>query len=100
MRGYADGDGSGDEGYLSKSEIIWHTGEPGLSLSVFFDIGGTGTKSENNIQTIRSWGLEANYTKPNDYFVKLDWARRIGINQLVATDNKKHRFWFMVGKIF
>ena len=100
VRGYADGDGSGDEGYLSKSEIIWHTGEPGLSLSVFFDIGGTGTKSENNIQTIRSWGLEANYTKPNDYFVKLDWARRIGINQLVATDNKKHRFWFMVGKIF
>ncbi|MBR1398522.1 MAG: ShlB/FhaC/HecB family hemolysin secretion/activation protein, partial [Selenomonadaceae bacterium] len=24
VRGYADGDASGDEGYLSKSEIVWH----------------------------------------------------------------------------
>ena len=100
VRGYADGDGAGDEGYLTRTEIIWHTPEPGLSLSTFLDIGGAGVKTNHDIQTIRSWGFEANYAKPNDYFIKLDYARKIGNNSLVASDDKRQRFWFMVGKIF
>ena len=100
VRGYADGDCTGDEGYLTKTELIWHTDIPGLSLSAFLDIGGSGYKVDHDIQTIRSWGIEANYVKPNDYFVKLDYARKIGNNLQVASDDKKHRFWFMVGKIF
>jgi len=101
VRGYGDGEGSGDEGYLSKSEVIWHTDVPGLALSLFFDIGGTGKKTDHNISTIRSWGLEANYTKTNDFFIKLDYARKLGRNnRLVAMDDKRQRFWFMLGKIF
>ena len=100
VRGYADGDGAGDEGYLTRTEFIWHTGAPGLSLSTFLDIGGVGYKTDHDIHTIRSWGLELNYAKPNDYFIKLDYARKIGNNLQVASDDKKNRFWFMVGKIF
>ena len=100
VRGYADGEGSGDEGFLSRSEVIWHTDEPGLSFSLFFDAGGSGIKSERNVEIIRSWGLEANYAKSNDYFVKLDYARKVGNNFSVARDDKRQRFWFIVGKIF
>ena len=100
VRGYADGDGAGDEGYLTRTEFIWHTDVPNLSLSAFFDIGGAGYKYDHDIHTIKSWGLELNYAKPNDYFIKLDYARKLGNNQLVASDDKKNRFWFMVGKIF
>ncbi len=100
VRGYADGDGAGDEGYLTRTEFIWHTDVPNLSLSAFFDIGGAGYKYDHDIHTIKSCGLELNYAKPNDYFIKLDYARKIGNNRLVASDDKKNRFWFMVGKIF
>lgn len=100
VRGYADGDGAGDEGYLTKTELIWHTDIPNLSLSAFLDIGGVGYKNEHDIHTIRSWGIEANYSKPNAYFVKLDYARKIGNNLQVASDDKRGRFWFMVGTIF
>ena len=100
VRGYADGDGPADKGFLSKSEVIWYTPIQNLSLSTFFDIGGAGVKSERGIKTIRSWGFEANYAKPNDFFVKMDYARKIGNNRLVASDSTRQRFWFMVGKIF
>lgn len=100
VRGYADGDDTGDEGYLTRTEFIWHTDVPNLSLSTFLDVGGAGYKSDHDIHTIKSWGIELNYAKPNDYFVKLDYARKIGNNLQVASDDKKQRFWFMVGKIF
>ena len=100
VRGYADGDGYGDEGYLTRTELIWHTNVPNLSLSTFLDIGGAGYKVEHDIHTIKSWGIELNYSKPNDYFVKLDYARKIGNNLELASDDKNQRFWFMAGKIF
>ena len=62
-------------------------------------IGGASYKSEGDTRTIRSWGIEANFTQPNDYFIKLDYARKIGNNREVASDDKRQRFWFMVGKI-
>ncbi|MBQ7631126.1 MAG: ShlB/FhaC/HecB family hemolysin secretion/activation protein [Selenomonadaceae bacterium] len=100
VRGYADGDGAGDEGYLTRSELIWHTKDPRLSFSVFLDVGGAGNKVDHDIKTIKSWGIEANFAQPNDYFIKLDYARKIGNNLQVASDDKRNRFWFMVGKIF
>lgn len=100
VRGYADGDGAGDEGYLSKTELIWHTKVPGLSFNTFFDIGGVGYKQDHDIHTIRSWGIGVNYTKPNEYFVRLDYARKIGNNLQIASDDKKQRIWFMIGTIF
>ncbi len=100
VRGYADGDSSGDEGYLTKNELVWHTDIPGLSTSLFLDIGGSGNKIEHDIKTIRSWGIGLNYSKPNDFFVRMDYARKIGNNLQVASDDVRQRFWFMVGKIF
>lgn len=100
VRGYADGDGSGDMGYLSKSEFIWHTKFEGLSFSLFFDIGGVGDKRDHELETMRSWGIGLNYSKPNDYFFRVDYARKIGNNINVASDNRRDRIWFMAGKIF
>ncbi len=99
VRGYADSEGSGDKGYLSKTEFIWHTKVRGLSFSAFFDIGGSGMRSDE-IHTIRSWGLGTIYSKPDDFFVKLDYARKIGNNRAVTQDNTRQRWWFMAGKIF
>lgn len=100
VRGYADGDASGDEGYLSKSEIIWHTKHQPLSFNLFFDLGGSGDKSAHDVHIIRSWGLGMNYNKDRDYFLRFDYARKIGNNLAVASDDVRHRIWFMAGKIF
>ena len=100
VRGYGDGDASGDEGYLSTTEFIWHTKVPGLTFSTFFDIGGCGNKLNHDIQTIRSWGTGLGYSKPNDYFFKFEYARKIGNNENVTNDFTRNRLWFMAGKIF
>ncbi len=99
VRGYADSEGSGDKGYLSKTEFIWHPKVSGLTFNLFFDIGGSGLKSDD-IHTIRSWGLGTAYAKPNDYFIKVDYARKIGNNKAVTLDSTRQRWWFMAGKIF
>ena len=54
-------------------------------------------------ETAKGWGIGLNYTKPGDYFIRLDYARRIGgldyyENSEDAKD--KGRFWFMLGKVF
>ena len=100
VRGYADGDGSGDMGYLSKSEFVWHTKYEGLAFSLFFDIGGVGDKRDHELETMRSWGIGLNYSKPDDFFFRVDYARKIGNNKNIASDNRMDRIWFMAGKIF
>lgn len=100
VRGYGDGDASGDEGYLSSTEFVWHTKVPGLTFNAFFDIGGAGDKLAHDIQTIRSWGTGVGYSKPNDYFFKFEYARKIGNNKNVTSDYTRNRLWFIAGKIF
>lgn len=103
IRAYPQGEGSGDEGWVSTLGIRYHTGLEGLSLSTYFDAGHV--KSENDGtgygQTLKGWGLGVCYNGSNNYFARFDYARRIGEDEIsIDTYDDKARMWFMVGKKF
>ncbi|MCI6159071.1 MAG: POTRA domain-containing protein [Selenomonadaceae bacterium] len=112
VRAYPQGEGSGDEGILGSAEFRYYTDTPGLVLSTYFDIGHVaynknGAKESvlNGVpkkgQTLKGWGLGAAYQQPDDWFARLDYARRIGGDENLTEDAKaKGRAWFMFGKIW
>ena len=56
---------------------------------------------ESGSETLKGWGLAANYTRPGDWFARLDYARRIGDSKYLSEDAKsKGRVWFLLGKIW
>lgn len=103
VRAYPQGEGSGDVGLLGTAEVRYYTDVPGLVLSTYLDAGhvrlshdGTGGS-----ETLKGWGLAANYTRPGDWFARLDYARRIGDSKYLSEDAKsKGRVWFLLGKIW
>ena len=102
VRAYPQGEASGDEGLLGTLELRYHTQVPGLTLSTYFDAGSVKTqKSVSGSTTLKGWGIGLTYSKPNDWFARLDYARRIGFADNLSRDaNSKQRMWFILGKIF
>ena len=112
VRAYPQGEGSGDEGFLATVEPRFYTKMPGLVFSTYFDIGrvlyrndGTpysipgGTPARG--VTLKGYGVALSYTKPNDWFARLDYARRIGSDPNLSEKAKANgRVWFMLGKIW
>lgn len=100
VRAYSDGDGNGDNGALFSGEIIYNTKFPGFSVNLFYDYGiaqnkGWGAQREH----IKGYGIGLRFSRPNDFFIKVDWAHKIGFNHNVTSDTGKNQIWFMVGKI-
>ena len=105
VRAYAQGEGAGDEGILTTAELRYHTPVRGLTFSTFYDVGlvrkSRAPLSEDNAITLRGWGLAAAYNNPGDWFARVDYARRIGLDESVsAKNNARNRVWFMAGKIW
>ena len=105
VRAYAQGEGAGDEGVLGTAEMRWHTHVRGLTLSTFYDVGTTWVNktalSSDNRVTLRGWGVSAAYSNPGDWFARVDYARRIGLDASVAPKNSgANRIWFIAGKIW
>lgn len=105
VRAYAQGEGAGDEGLLSTAELRWHTPVQGLTFSTFYDVGTARLSrhsfTNDNRVTLRGWGLGAAYNKSGDWFARLDYARRIGLDASVSPRNSaRNRVWFMAGKIW
>ena len=105
VRAYAQGEGAGDEGLLSTAELRWHAPVQGLTFSTFYDIGTARLSrhsfTNDNRVTLRGWGLGAAYNKSGDWFARLDYARRIGLDASVSPRNSaRNRVWFMAGKIW
>ena len=105
VRAYAQGEGTGDEGILATAELRYHTPVRGLTFSTFYDVGSVRKSraplSEDNAITLRGWGLAAAYNNPGDWFARVDYARRIGLDESVsAKNNARNRVWFMAGKIW
>ena len=105
VRAYAQGEGTGDEGLLGTAELRYHTPLRGLTLSTFYDIGtvrvSKGYELVDNDVTLRGWGIGAAYNNPGDWFARLDYARRIGLDSSVSAKNSaRNRIWFMAGKIW
>lgn len=49
--------------------------------------------------TLKGWGIGVTYQHPDNYFARLDYARRIGAPEIMSNDAKiKQRMWFMMGK--
>lgn len=116
VRAYPQGEGSGDEGIMGSIETRFYTKVPGLVFSTYFDIGhvwyrndGAPTRREtignpgqySSGMTLAGYGAALSYTKPNDWFARLDYARRIGGDpNLSEKAQAKGRAWFMLGKIW
>lgn len=49
--------------------------------------------------TLKGWGIGISWTRENDFFVRIDYARRIGLPDSATDDAKaKQRIWFTIGK--
>ena len=103
VRAYPQGEGSGDEGILGTIELRCHTPVRGLTLSTYFDAGHVQIAREGNEgnMTLKGWGVGISYTRPGDWFARLDYARRIGGDELMSRDaDARGRMWFLAGKMF
>ena len=103
VRAYPQGEGSGDSGYLASAELVYRTGIPHLDLSTYYDTGHVvyAHDGADGGTTLRGWGIGMSYSRPGDYFLRLDWARRIGLARNASEEAKaKNRLWFMVGKVW
>ncbi len=108
VRAYPQGEASGDQGILGTLELRYHTNLPGLTLSTYFDAGMTRAMQHattgmpfNSTSTLKGWGIGVSYSKPNDWFARFDYARRIGGYDGMSQDaQSKDRMWFIVGKIW
>lgn len=103
VRAYPQGEGAGDVGGLASAELRYHTSVPGLTLCSFYDNGYSRGSKDGTYPSMHlsGWGLGMSYTRPDDYFLRLDYARRIGLDKNATDDAaSNHRLWFMAGKIW
>ena len=104
VRAYPQGEGSGDSGFLATAELRYHTGVPGLTLSTYFDAGqvtSEGAGADLRDTTLKGWGVGITWSRQNDFFARLDYARRIGSDELMSQDaSSRQRVWFLAGKMF
>ena len=103
VRAYPQGEGSGDSGYLASAELVYRTGIPHLELSTYYDTGHVQYAHDgvDGGTTLKGWGIGVSYSRPGDYFLRLDWARRIGLARNASAEAQaKNRLWFMVGKVW
>ncbi|MFC2316737.1 MAG: ShlB/FhaC/HecB family hemolysin secretion/activation protein, partial [Selenomonas massiliensis] len=103
VRAYPQGEASGDNGCLGSIELSYRTDVPNLVLSTYFDLGHVqyANDGKNGSETLKGWGIGVSYSRPGDYFMRLDWARRVGLPEGASEAAKaKNRLWFMLGKVW
>lgn len=108
VRAYPASEACGDIGYQSSIELRFRTNEPGLTFGPFFDIGEVSlNKDFNEHRKLMGWGIgiqymdRRGYYRPQpDWFMRLDWARKIDAEQNQSTTSQNHnQFWFRVVKL-
>lgn len=103
VRAYPQGEASGDEGYVGTLELRCKTGLPGLMLSTYFDAGHVELSKDgtSGSETLRGYGFAVSYSRPDDWFARLDYARRIGGDTNLSSEAQaRGRLWFLLGKVF
>lgn len=102
VRAYAEGEASGDQGYLVTGELRWSLptrSVPSLQLAAFIDHGRVtvhkkpwnGSGDNSLILSGAGLGLIANIHK--DYTVRLDYAKKISAETDTAAPDKSGRWW-------
>jgi hemolysin activation/secretion protein len=100
VRAYPQGECSGDEGILGTAELRWYTPVSGLTLSCYLDGGEVRLRKSDNAHTsLLGWGVGLNYKTTDNWFARVDYARRIGGYDGMSEEAKaKGRLWFILGK--
>ena len=102
VRAYPQGEASGDSGYQATAELRYSTPVPYLSLAAFTDWGEVNlAKSYGQHRNLAGWGVGIEYAKPNDYFLRLDYARKLDGEKFQSeAEDKNGRLWFLAYKVF
>lgn len=100
VRAYGASDGYGDSGYLMSGEIRRATGIPYLEAAAFIDWGGAVDRNSKTWDHLAGWGLGLRYQKDNDWYIQLDWSRKIhGRFDFTEPKNHDSRFWVQIYKM-
>ncbi len=80
---------------------MYKTKVPGLNLSAYLDSGYVVQNSTDTGRHLSGYGIGIEYMKPMDWFIRLDYARKINAeyNYSERSDDNG-RFWFQVYKLF
>jgi hemolysin activation/secretion protein len=100
-KGFLERDLEYNTGLMGTMELRWHTPVRGLTLSTYLDAGHVeiARSGDEGNMTLKGWGVGLSYTRPGNWFARLDYARRIGYEVNTGKDGEaKGRLWFMVGK--
>lgn len=102
VRAYPQGEASGDSGYQATAELRYATPVPDLTLAAYVDWGEVElSKSYGQHRGLSGWGLGLQYAKADDYYLRLDYARKLGSEEFTSEESDKNgRLWFLAYKLF
>jgi hemolysin activation/secretion protein len=111
MRGFAVGDGVGDQLFQGTIELrqripAWSLWNAPLVLSAYVDGGRASNwhsptvNDSDNARTLGDYGVGVNLTARDNFQFRLDVAHRINKVQLVGSDNRMTRAWASLQKWF
>jgi hemolysin activation/secretion protein len=106
VRAYAEGEASGDQGYILTGELRWNLPTPSLQLAAFFDRGhvtvnkNPWTGSSDNSRTLSGAGIGLIANIHKDYSVRFDYARKISAETDTAAPDRGGRFWLLGTQYF
>lgn len=101
VRGYGNGDGYGDSGWLGTAEVRRATGVEGLEAALFLDAGYAKDRAWDRSERLYSWGVGLRYAMPNDWYAQLDYAWKIHARpDMSEPEDHDGRVWFQVYKMF
>ena len=105
VRAYPQGEAGGDKGYQASVELHYLTPIKNLTLASFIDTGEVTVRKDgngyNNHRRLSGWGLGVIYSQPGNYYLRLDWAKKInGQPYSSEAQDSDDRLWFQVYKIF
>lgn len=99
VRAYPQGEASGDQGYLLNAELRYQTNNPALQLTAFLDYGHV-TINKNpwggagdNSRSLSGTGIGAIYGHNKDYYLRLDYAWKLGSEEATSDTDKNGRLW-------
>ena len=102
-KGFLEQDLEYNAGLMGTMELRWHTPVKGLTLSTYLDAGHVeiARSGDEGNMTLKGWGVGLSYTRPGNWFARLDYARRIGLEDGLSSDaDSRQRIWFLLGKMF